>query len=42
VLDPGGLTAFSAALANQCSLHPDASLYDALNLVKSPKPKPRQ
>jgi hypothetical protein len=39
VLDPGGLTAFSAALANQCTLHPDASLFEALTLVKPPKPR---
>ncbi len=34
VLDPGGLTAFSAGLANQCTLHPEASLFDALTKIK--------
>jgi hypothetical protein len=37
VLDPGGLTAFSAALANQCTLHPQASLFDAVTMVKPAK-----
>ncbi len=39
VLDPGGLTAFSAALANQCTLHPEASLFDALTMVKPAAPR---
>jgi len=39
VLDPGGLTTFSAALGNQCTLHPQASLFDALTMVKPAKRK---
>ena len=39
VLDPGGLRTFAAALSNQCTLHPAASLFDALTMVKQPRPR---
>jgi hypothetical protein len=39
ILDSNSLTAFAAGLANQCTQHPDSTLYDAVTSVKLPKQK---
>ncbi len=39
VLDADAVKGFAAALANQCTLHPEASLFDALIQVKTGKPR---